>query len=63
MTPYDARGLRKPFHHPVIGRVLLLGVLLLFPVLGPAVAVWERRRDLLDEWREVARATFLPWRR
>lgn len=62
MKRYNAAGLRKPFSHPVWGRLWLFLLLLVFPVVGPAAAVWENRGNLVDEFLELAQATFLPWK-
>lgn len=62
MKHYNARGLRKPFNHPVWGRPCLFLLLLVFPIVGPAAAVWERRKDLIEEWLGCAQACFLPWK-
>ena len=62
MRHYDVSDVRKPFNHPVWGRPCCLLLLLLFPILGPAKAVWENRRNLVDEFLEIAQATFLPWK-
>lgn len=62
MKYYNAQSLKKPFNHPVWGRVCCLLLLVVFPILGPAVAVWENRGNLVDEFLEIAQATFLPWK-
>ncbi|TFH85220.1 hypothetical protein EQG41_18060 [Billgrantia azerbaijanica] len=62
MKHYNARGLRKPFNHPFWGRPCLFLFLLVFPIIAPPVVLWEKRKDLIDEWLECAQATFLPWK-
>lgn len=62
MKHYNAQGLRKPFNHRVWGRPCCFLLLVVFPLIGPLAAVWENRKNLLDEWLEVAQATFLPWK-
>lgn len=60
MKRYNGQGLRKPFKHPVWGRLCLFLLLLVFPIAWPAAYLWQARYDFLGELGELVEATFLP---
>lgn len=63
MKRYEASHIRPFFRTPVVGRLLLFLLFVTFPVASLLVLVVENRGEIWSEWRELARATFLPWKR
>lgn len=46
---------------PVLGRLALFGLLLVFPVVFTAAVVWEARAEFVDTTKDIIRATFTRW--
>ena len=46
---------------PVLGRIALFGLLLVFPVVLLATLTWESRDEFVDTGKDIIRATFTRW--